>query len=694
NLKQVRKGWAEHIDRAPWWVHFMNFVPRFLDFFFKQARKSVAAYNKRFLSEIGCKIEGDLADPGTIEDFFDCQEHGLEEKQQKLLLELRRTEFDRSRIVKTTLEWEDWRAKNDLQGEPPELLGLMDTKLRYLAFKLATHYWEGQWLLEMEERFDWKRRGSQEISKQKERWRRYAKLTPCIVLTFHMLEWFFNAYGYTADGEKDYVPLYEFIDLLVIDEAGQVSPDLAGANFALARKALVVGDTKQLKPIHNIIPGIDRANIKKHGLASSEKEIRAIDEAGFSVSEPYYSGIPGGNVMKIAQRATRYKNPEYLERGMFLREHYRCVPEIIAFCNELAYGGMLEPQRKCDPEYPLPRIGYLHVPGNPRKLGSSWVNEDEAQAIARWIVKYRKMVEFHPDYINKPIGEIIAVLTPFKAQEKKIKKALERSGFDGITVGTVHVLQGAERPVILYSSVYGPGDILYMMNHEINLLNVAVSRAKDSFLVFGNMQIFKPLEAPLPTGILARHLYEKDTNRLIDDEIIGLQHEQQMVLSATHSINGGSLQRQSSIRLFISYAHADEVFLQELNNHLSGLQRQGIIHDWHDRRIVPGQNRDDQISTALNAAQIILLLISSHFMADDYCYAEEMTRALQRHDAGEVIVIPIILRHFDLQGTPFSNLQALPKNGKPITSWRDRDEAWTDVVKGLRHTINMLSGRM
>ena len=101
-----------------------------------------------------------------------------------------------------------------------------------------------------------------------------------------MLEGFFNAYDNTSSGEKEHIPLYEFIDLLIIDEAGQVSPDIAGANFALARKALVVGDTKQLKPVRNIIPGIDRADMKKHGLAFSEKEIRAIDEAGFSVSEP------------------------------------------------------------------------------------------------------------------------------------------------------------------------------------------------------------------------------------------------------------------------------------------------------------------------------------------------------------------------------------------------------------------------
>jgi AAA domain-containing protein/TIR domain-containing protein len=558
----------------------------------------------------------------------------------------------------------------------------------------ATHYWEGRWLLEMKEQLDWDRKGSQELSKQKERWRRYAKLTPCVVVTFHMLEWFFNAYNDASSGEKGHIPLYEFIDLLIIDEAGQVSPDTAGANFALARKALVVGDTKQLKPVRKIIASIDRANIKKHGLAFSENEADTFVKAGFSVSEPYYSDNPGGNVMRIAQRASRYQKSENVERGMYLLEHRRCVPEVIAFCNELAYGGRLIPQRTSEPGYPLPRMGYLHVPGNPRKRGGSWVNEDEVRAIARWIVKNRKLLESHPDYSNKPIGEIIGVLTPFKAQELKIKDALKaEGGLEGITVGTVHVLQGAERPVILYSSVYGPGDGLYMMNHELNTLNVAVSRAADSFLVFGHMQIFKQNKGRQPSSILARHLFAKETNQLIDDQIIGLLQSQQNFISALQPINGGISQRHSPIKLFISYAHSDEGFQQELDNHLSVLKHQGIISAWDYRRLVPGQNWADQINSALNEAEVILLLISPRFIASEYCYSNEMARALERHEAREAFVIPIILSHCYWHSSPFSKLQALPKDARPITSWNDRDEAWTDVVQGLQRAIDMLPSR-
>jgi hypothetical protein len=148
---------------------------------------------------------------------------------------------------------------------------------------------------------------------------------------------------------------------------------------------------------------------------------------------------------------------------------------------------------------------------------------------------------------------------------------------------------------------------------------------------------------------------------------------------------------RSSIRLFISYAHRDEDLRLELDDQLSNLQRQQIISGWHDRRIAPGQEWADQIDDALNEAQIILLLISARFMASDYCYDKEMVRAIERHDAGEAVVIPIILSACDWQDAPFSKLQALPKDAKPIKNWNDRDEAWLDVVRGLRRVIDRLS---
>jgi hypothetical protein len=138
------------------------------------------------------------------------------------------------------------------------------------------------------------------------------------------------------------------------------------------------------------------------------------------------------------------------------------------------------------------------------------------------------------------------------------------------------------------------------------------------------------------------------------------------------------------ITLFYSYSHKDELIRDELQTHLSILRRMDVISQWHDRRIAPGEEWDMQIDRRLKDADVILLLVSSDFLASDYCYGKEMIEAVRRHDKGQARVIPVILRSCDWRGAPFSRLQALPKSARPINEWNNRDEAFTDVARGLR----------
>ena len=139
-----------------------------------------------------------------------------------------------------------------------------------------------------------------------------------------------------------------------------------------------------------------------------------------------------------------------------------------------------------------------------------------------------------------------------------------------------------------------------------------------------------------------------------------------------------------AIEVFYSYAHRDEPLRTELDKHLSLLERQGVIAGWHDRRITAGTEWAGAIDAHLQRAQIILLLVSADFLASDYCYDVELQRAMARHEAGEARVIPIILRAVDWQRAPFGKLQALPQDGRPITSWPNQDEAFLDVARGIR----------
>ncbi len=141
------------------------------------------------------------------------------------------------------------------------------------------------------------------------------------------------------------------------------------------------------------------------------------------------------------------------------------------------------------------------------------------------------------------------------------------------------------------------------------------------------------------------------------------------------------------LSVFISYAHEDEPLRRQLETHLSLLRRQGLIANWHDRQILPGTEWAKEIDAHLESAQLVLLLISPDFLASDYCYEIEMRRALERHDRGEASVIPIILRPVDWQNAPFSHTQCLPRDGRPITTWENQDEAWLSIAQELRKII-------
>ncbi|HYT35829.1 MAG TPA: toll/interleukin-1 receptor domain-containing protein, partial [Ktedonobacteraceae bacterium] len=146
-----------------------------------------------------------------------------------------------------------------------------------------------------------------------------------------------------------------------------------------------------------------------------------------------------------------------------------------------------------------------------------------------------------------------------------------------------------------------------------------------------------------------------------------------------------------TIEVFISYSHKDQTFREELEIHLSNLKRQNIITSWYDGNIAPGAELKPQIMDHLKSAQIILLLISADFIHSDFCYSIEMKQAIDRHNAGEARVIPILLRPTDWQGTPFDKLKMLPTDAKAVTRWRRRDDAFTDIVQGIRASINDLT---
>jgi len=400
---------------------------------------------------------------------------------------------------------------------------LADKLIRFPIFLLTTHYWEGRWLLDMQlllKDIEAEKRKNGRVALEK-RWRRRMKLTPCIVSTFFMLPSEMKVSRREAGGFVDDY-LYHFADLLIVDEAGQVLPEVAAASFALSKRAMVIGDTLQIEPMWSLPARVDIGNLVKARLLPEveyEKFFQHLSDIGKTVS--------AGSVMRIAQCATRYHYDPDLPRGLFLYEHRRCFDEIIRYCNELCYHGKLIPVRgtkaaaaerqdsDCDG---LPAMGYLHIDGICQsKGGGSRYNVLEAETIAAWLAERKQDLE---TTYRKPLDEIVGVVTPFSEQVRAITRACHKLGISvgtktgEMTVGTVHSLQGAQRPVVIFSPVYSKHANGGFIDKSTSMLNVAVSRAKNTFLVFGDMDTFELVPRGSPRGQLAALLFKDDAQEL------------------------------------------------------------------------------------------------------------------------------------------------------------------------------------
>jgi hypothetical protein len=144
------------------------------------------------------------------------------------------------------------------------------------------------------------------------------------------------------------------------------------------------------------------------------------------------------------------------------------------------------------------------------------------------------------------------------------------------------------------------------------------------------------------------------------------------------------------VSVFFSYSHHDEKLRDQIDKQLSILKRQGVVDVWHDRRIGAGQEFALEIDRHVESDDIILLLVSPDFLASDYCYNIEMRRAMERHEAGEAIVIPVILRACEWKEAPFGKLNATPPDGTPITQMPDPDEAMLKVAQAVRAAAKRL----
>lgn len=417
----------------------------------------------------------------------------------------------------------------------------LDTTVRPLEFWLAIHVFEGMWLTAKKLKDTPPKRelhSYQEEIMLKYR-RQMAALMPLTVMTMYRLP---GQFEYAGPDRQRNRSLFGCIDLLIVDEAGQVDMSVGAAAFSLAKRAVVVGDVYQLPPVWGLEPEADFM-IAQGFMDEKEDQVAvwdALRAQGLTASR-------NSSVMAAAQASCRWcyeagtttdddddsyslwddeddDEDEESKGGLFLSEHRRCMDSIISYCNDLLYGGKLEPMRgnSQGAEIGLPAMGFCPIEGKAVPSGTSRKNPAEASAVALWISQHITQLW---DAYNSASGgkadpkKIIGVVTPFSSQANEVRSQLRRLGrvrlgeqdcklVSIVTVGTAHRLQGAECPVVLFSLVYDAQSTPGFVENNPNLMNVAVSRAKDAFIVFGCEELMSQARGNGVMGLLKYYCYD------------------------------------------------------------------------------------------------------------------------------------------------------------------------------------------
>lgn len=387
------------------------------------------------------------------------------------------------------------------EGDSPAdvMSAALDVTLRRRAFLLAARWFEGEFLRQVRA-IPWSTPRA-----RNDAFRMLACVSPCMVATFDKIGSVFDIW----DGSARRC-LWGKADLLIVDEAGQAGPDRGAAAFGLAKRALVVGDVLQLSPVESDDQPFFSAEIaEQYEVFDADAQERGALCGLAPDPSTEICGGRAGSVMRMASYVSEFSSPGEERPGLWLYDHFRCDPAIIAYSNQHWYGQKLVVRTR---PYGGDRraMDHLAVHGRCEAVGGSKRNPEEARVISRWLAEHRAVLE--AEY-NMPLDQIVAIITPFHPHAGLLRDTLRkhpglRDCGRKMTVGTVHALQGAERPLILFSTVYAepPPDSVYFMDRADTMLNVAVSRAKHAFIAVGDPQVFFHARHGTATWELGQHL--------------------------------------------------------------------------------------------------------------------------------------------------------------------------------------------
>jgi hypothetical protein len=366
----------------------------------------------------------------------------------------------------------------------------LDLKYRAKLFHLAARYWEGQYIHSL--------KGSLLLERTadnvRDGLRRVCMLTPCIVSTLSSLPKLFGIEKNNSTVLHNYV--FGCADLLILDETGQAEMAKGFPLLAVAKRTLAVGDIVQLQPIRaNNALVVERRCFQVAG--ESEDTFKRLETSQLLPAK--------GSFLHLMRHASAFN---FQENGLLLRGHYRCNKDIIGFCDQMIYNNKLFYEEHLEdyagPPFLKKSMSWVDSSSKCVKLpqGSKY-NPKEVELVVDFIFRNWPKISAHynkKEGSNKRLPDLLAIVTPYTGQALKLREHLiltydenednKELGFDvtdleNLTIGTVDSLQGAERPVVIFSAVHGKYESNKIhFENTAYLLNVAVSRAKHAFVSF------------------------------------------------------------------------------------------------------------------------------------------------------------------------------------------------------------------
>jgi internalin A len=401
-------------------------------------------------------------------------------------------------------------------------------------------------------------------------------------------------------------------------------------------------------------------------------------------------------------RDTHVLNPQWVTKGIYTILNANTLAQNKGELNVCDFATILDPT-----DYPPDRHPFLFELMRKFELCFRFPEDEGRYLIPQLLDKQQppeaddfepaECLNFQYHYPSLPEG----LLPRFIVRTHTLSTSLPRwrtgviLGFDG----AIALIKADIQDKKVYISVSGSGDrrrrLLAIIRYDFEHIHSSFS--------------FKPQEMiPVPgyPGILIpyqklqvlENKAVKTLQEVVGDDVLDLNVIELLNgvdLEGTRQRKDIALRNSNALRVFCSYSHKDETLREELGTILKPIERQGLIDSWSDHKITPGQEFDAEIKKNLARADIILLLVSQDFMASDYIDRVEVKQAIEKHEANQARVIPIIVRDTNWKSTPFRKLKTLPQDGKYIKdnpAWPSRDTAWRNVSEGIEAVIRELQG--